>query len=104
MDIAILGSDEGEGSDVVGITWGVRGVAGGAEGATSGIGSVEGTVGAGALMSVGISIGCGSFGCSRCGISGCSGPIGAPGSAPYAVILVHLLRVNISQQIRLPSS
>ena len=45
MDIAILGSDEGDGSDMGGITRGVRGVAAGAEGATSGIGSVEGTVG-----------------------------------------------------------
>ena len=54
MDIAILGSDEGEGSDVAGIIGGVRCVAGGVEGATSGIGSVEGIVGAGSLMSAGI--------------------------------------------------
>ena len=81
MDIAILGSDEGEGSDVVGITWGVRGVAGGAEGATSCIGSAEGTAGAGVVMSTGISTSCDSFGCSGCGISGCSTPAGAPGSA-----------------------
>ena len=54
MGIAILGSDEGDGSDVGGITRGVCGVAGGAEGATSGIGSVKGTTGAGALMSAGI--------------------------------------------------
>ena len=54
MDMAILGSDEGEGSHIDGITKGVRGVAGGAEGATSGIGSVEGTTGAGALKSAGI--------------------------------------------------
>ena len=39
MDIAILGSDEKGGSIVAGITEGVCGVAGGAEGATSGIGS-----------------------------------------------------------------
>ena len=74
--MAILGSDEGEGSDVAGITGGVCGVAGRAEGVTSGIGSVE------APMSVGISTGYGSSGCSRCGISGCSGPTGPPGSAP----------------------
>ena len=79
--MAILGSDEEEGSDVAGKTGGVRGVAGGAEGATSGIGSVEGTIGAGALMSAGISTGCGSSDCSRCGMSGCSAPAGAPGSA-----------------------
>ena len=74
--MAILGSDEGEGSDVAGITGGVRGVAGGAEGATSGIGFVEGTARVGALMSAGISTGCGSSGCS-----GCSAPVGAPWSA-----------------------
>ena len=76
MDMAILGSDEEEDSDVAGITGGVYGVAGGAEGATSGIGSVEGTIGAGALMSAGILTGCGSYGCS-----GCSSLAGARGSA-----------------------
>ena len=81
MDMAILGSDEGGGSDIDGITKGVRGMAGGAEGATSGIGSVEGTTGAGALMSVGISSGYGFSGYSRCGMSGCSAPVGAPCSA-----------------------
>ena len=81
MDMVVLGSNEEEGSDVAGITGGSRGVAGEAEGATSGIGSVEGTVGAGALLPVGVSMGCGSYGCSRCGISGCSTPAGAPGSA-----------------------
>ena len=87
-----------------GITGGVRGVAGGAEGATSGIGSVEGTAGAGTLMSVGISTGCGSFGYSGCGISGCSSPTESPGSAPYAVILIHFSRVNISRKMHLRSS
>ena len=51
-------------------------MAGGAEGATSGIGSVEGIARAGALMSAGILTGCGSYGCS-----GCSAPGGALGSA-----------------------
>ena len=54
MDMAILGSDEGGGSDMNGITGGVRGVAGGAEGTTSGIDSIEGTAGVGALISAGI--------------------------------------------------
>ena len=54
MDMVILGSDDREGSDIDGITRGVRGVAGGAEGATSGIGSIKGTVGADTLMSIGI--------------------------------------------------
>ena len=62
MDMAILGSDEGEGSHIDGITRGVRSVAD-------------------ALLSTGISTGCGSSGCSGYGMSGCSGPVGAPGSA-----------------------
>ena len=52
--MGILGSNEGDGSDMGRITGGVCGVAGGAEGATSGIGSIEATIGAGALMSAGI--------------------------------------------------
>ena len=78
IDMAILDSDRGGGSDVDGITGGVPGMVEGANGATSGIGPIEGTAGAGALMSAGISTGCGSSGC---GISGCSGLVGAPGSA-----------------------
>ena len=54
MDMVVLGSNEEEGSDVAGITGGGRGVAGEAEGATSGVGCVEGTTGAGALKSAGI--------------------------------------------------
>ena len=77
--MAILGSDRGGGSDVDGITSGVPGVAGGAEGVTSGIGPVEGTTRASALMSAGILIDCGTSKCSGCGISRCSGPAGAPG-------------------------
>ena len=69
--MVILGSNEGGGSDIDGITEGVCGVTEGAEGATSGIGSVEGTVGTDALLSAGISTGCGS--------SGYSGPVGLPG-------------------------
>ena len=56
-------------------------MAGVAEDATLRIGPIEGTAGAGALISVGISACCGSFGCSGYGISGCSGPTGALGSA-----------------------
>ncbi|WKA01734.1 hypothetical protein VitviT2T_020001 [Vitis vinifera] len=51
MDMAILDSNGGGGSDVAGTTGGVPGVAGGAEGATSSISPVEGTSKAGALMS-----------------------------------------------------
>ena len=49
---------------------------GGAEDATSGIGPIEGTVGAGALMSVSNSTYCGSSGCFGCGLYESSGPIG----------------------------
>ena len=78
--MAILGLDGGGDSNVDGITDGVLGVAGGAEGVTSGISPVEGTVGESALMSAGISTSCGSSGCSGCGIYGCSGLVGALGS------------------------
>ena len=79
--MVVLGSNEEEGSDVAGITGGGRGVAGEAEGATSGVGSVEGTAGAGALVSAGVSMGCGSYGCSGCGIFVCSTLAGVPGSS-----------------------
>ena len=81
MDMAILDSGGGEDSNLDGITGGVPGVAGGVEGVTSGICYIEDTVGAGALMSAGISTDYGSSGCSGCGISGCSSLAGAPGSA-----------------------
>ena len=93
MGMAILSSDEIEGSDVTGITGGVLGVAGKTEGAPSGMGSV------GALMPAGISAGYGSSGCCGCGSSGCSRC-----SALYVVILVHLSRVNTSRQMCLRSS
>ena len=88
--MAILGSAEVEGSDAAGITGGVLWVAGKAEGIPSCMGSID------ALLAVGISTSCGSSGCYGCGSSGCS--------ALYAVILVHLSRVNTSQHIRLHSS
>ena len=81
MDMEILYSNGGGGSDVVGTTGGVPGVAGGAKYETLGIGPIEGTAGAGALMSAGISTGHGSSGCFGYGLSRCSGSAGAPGSA-----------------------
>ena len=74
----ILYSNGGGGSDVVGTTGGVPGVAGGAKYETLGIGPIEGTAGAGALMSAGISTDRGSSRCSGCGLSGYSGAVGAP--------------------------
>ena len=79
--MVVLGSAEEEGCDVDEKTGEGCGVAGEAEGATSGMGSAEGTTGAGALVSAGVSMGCGSCGCSTCGIPGCSTLAGAPGSA-----------------------
>ena len=88
--MAILGSAEVEGFDAAGITGGVLWVAGKAKGIPSGMGSGD------ALPAVGISAGCGSSGYCGCGSSGCF--------ALYAVILVHLSRVNTSRHIRLRSS
>ena len=68
MGITILGSAEGDGFDVGGVTWGV-------EGGNSDVGSLEAIAGVGGWVSAGMSIG--SFGCS-----GCFGPAGAPWSAP----------------------
>ena len=47
MGIAILGSPEGDGADVGGIIGGGYVVARGAEGGTSGVGSLEANVGVG---------------------------------------------------------
>ena len=88
--MAILGSAEVEGSDAAGITGGVLWVAGKAKGIPSSMGSGD------ALLAAGISTGYGSFGCCGYGSSGCS--------ALYAVILVHLSRMNTSRHIRLRSS
>ena len=75
MGIAILGSVEGDGSDVGGIIGGGCGVAWGVEGGTSGICFVGATTGAGGWVSTGMSTGC--SGCSRC-----YSLAGAPWSAP----------------------
>ena len=50
----------------------------GADDVASGVSTIEGTAGAGAMISIGISAYCGSSGC---GISRCSGPVGASGYA-----------------------
>ena len=88
--MAILGSPEVEGSKAAGITGGVLWVVGKAKGIPSCMDSVD------ALLAAGISTGYGSSDFCGCGSSGCS--------ALYAVILVHLSRVNTSRHIRLRSS
>ena len=77
INMAIVDSD-GWGADVTGTTDGVLGVVRGADDVASGVSTIEGTVGAGAMISIGISTYCGSSGC---GISGCSGLAGASGYA-----------------------
>ena len=52
-----------------------------ADDVASGVSPVEGTVGASAMISVGISACCAYCGSFGCAISGCSGPVGAPGCA-----------------------
>ena len=54
---------------------------GGAYDVASGISPVEGIVGAGAMISVGISAYCACCGSSGCGIFGYFGPAGAPDCA-----------------------
>ena len=90
MGMVILGSAEVEGSNAAGITGGVLLVAWQAKGIPSCMDSVD------ALLAAGISTGYGSSDFCGCGSSGCS--------ALYAVILVHLSRVNTSRHIRLHSS
>ena len=90
MGMVILGSAEVEGSDAAGITGGVLWVAGKAEGIPSCMGSGD------ALLAAGISADCGSSDYCGYGSSGCF--------ALYAIILVHLSRVNTSRHMRLRSS
>ena len=88
--MVILGSAEVEGSDAAGITGGVLWVAGKAEGIPSCMGFVD------ALLAAGISAGCGSSDYCGCGSS--------RWFVLYAVILVHLSRVNTSRHMRLRSN
>ena len=74
----VIEDSDGGGADVAGTTSRVLGMVKGADDVASGVSTIEGTVGAGAMISIGISTYCGSSGC---GISGCSGPVGAPGCA-----------------------
>ena len=80
MDMVILNLDGG-GADVAGTIGGVPGVVGGVEDVASSVSTIEGTAGAGPMISVGISAYCTYCGCSSYGISRYFGPTGAPGCA-----------------------
>ena len=61
------------------MTGGVLGVIGGVEDVASGVGTIEGTVRAGGMISEGISAYYAYCGCSSCGNSGGASLVGAPG-------------------------
>ena len=71
----VIEDSDGGDTDVAGITGGASGVLGGAKDVASGVGIVEGAVGAGGMISVGIST------CCACGGSGGAGISRAPRGA-----------------------
>ena len=79
--MVIEDSDGGGGADVAGTTGGALRVVGGAEDVASGVGTIEGAVGAGGMISVGISTCCAYDDCSSYGGSGRVGISGAPRGA-----------------------
>ena len=72
---------DGGGADVAGTTGGALGVVRRAEDVALGVGTAEGAVGAGGMISVGILACCACGGCSFCGGSGGAGISGATGGA-----------------------
>ena len=81
LDMVIEDSDGG-GADVVGTTSGASWVVGGAKDVASGMGTVGGVVGAGGMISIGISAYCACYacgGCSSCGSSRGAGISEVPG-------------------------
>ena len=77
----VIDDSDGGSGDVVGTTGGASGVVGGAEDVASGVGTIEGAVGAGGMISVGISTCCAYDDCSSYGGSGRVGISGAPRGA-----------------------
>ena len=80
----VIEDSDGRGADVVGTTGGALEVVGGAEDVALGVGTSEGAVGAGGMISVGIltCYACYAYGgCSSCGGSGGAGISGAPRGA-----------------------
>ena len=66
----VIVDSDGEGADVTGTIGGVLRAVEGAEDVASGVGTVEGVIGADGMISVGISACCACCGCSSFGNSG----------------------------------
>ena len=84
----VIEDSDGGDADVAGTTGGASRVVGGAEDVASGMGTVEGTAGAGGMISVGISACCAYYaygGCSSYGGCRGAGISGAPRGATKAV-------------------
>ena len=77
----VIEDSDGGGDDVAGTTGRASRVVRRADDVALGVGTVEGAVGAGGMISAGISAYCAYCGCLSCGISGGAGLVGASGSA-----------------------
>ena len=77
----VIDDSNGRGVNIADTTGGASRVIGGAEDVALGVGTVEGAVGAGGMISVGISAYCACGDCSSCGGFGGVGISGAPGGA-----------------------
>ena len=77
----VIDDSNGRGVNIADTTGGASRVVGGAEDVASGVGTIEGAVGAGGMISVGISTCCAYDDCSSYGGSGRVGISGAPRGA-----------------------
>ena len=77
----VIEDSDGGGDDVAGTTGRASRVVRRADDVALGVGTVEGAVGAGGMISVGISAYCACGDCSSCGGFGGVGISGAPGGA-----------------------
>ena len=77
----VIEDSDGGGVDVASTTGGASEVVGQAEDVASGVGTIEGVVGTGVMISVGISACCAYGSCSSCGGSRGVGISGAPRGA-----------------------
>ena len=73
--------DSDGGVDVASTNGGVPRVVGGVEDVASSVSTIEGTTGAGPMISIGISTYCTYCGCSSYGIFGCAGLVRVLGGA-----------------------
>ena len=77
----VIEDSDGGGADVAGMTGGVSRVVGGAEDVALGMSTIEGAIGAGGMISIGISAYCACGGCSSLGGFGGACISGAIGGA-----------------------